>query len=397
MRSSIKDVIKNLLFSFCSYALPLATLQFVIQPLIANRLGAELNGQFLTLMSANYFLVGITALVLNTVRMLQHNEYQEKKYIGDFNLFFLVYVLFLIVLMPILFIFYTGSFNVIDIILYVAIGLLYLYHDYIFAQYRLDMKYNKILINNIVIVVGYFAGLPVFFWTGKWQFIIIVAYIFSSIYDFLNTTFLREPIRKTPLFNDTLKLVAFYTGANALSSFITYCDKLLLYPLLGGTLVSVYNTASMVGKLLMLLSSPLNSVMLGYLVKMDNFKLKVKPKVTAIIISGCIVAYMGCMIVGYPLTGFLYPGWATESQKFLPVTILASLLGLLAQTINTVAIRFLKASFQITFQLINFFVYLIICLVLLYFFSLWGFCIGVACSNLIRVIMLLWVIKKHCD
>ena len=91
MRSSIKGVIKNLLFSFFSYALPLAVLQFVIQPIVAKKLGAELNGQYLTLMSANYFLVGITASVLNTVRMLQHDLYQKENCVGDFNIFFLIF------------------------------------------------------------------------------------------------------------------------------------------------------------------------------------------------------------------------------------------------------------------------------------------------------------------
>ena len=90
MRSLLKkDIIKNLCLSFLSYAMPTVVLQFVIQPLIASRLGGELNGQYLTLMSLNYFVIGITASVLNTVRMLQQEEYGKKSLVGDFNVFFL--------------------------------------------------------------------------------------------------------------------------------------------------------------------------------------------------------------------------------------------------------------------------------------------------------------------
>lgn len=395
MRSSIKDVIKNFLFSFCSYALPLAVLQFVIQPIVANKLGAELNGQFLTLMSANYFLIGITAAVLNTVRMLQDKTYEEHGYVGDFNIFFLVYAIAMAIAMPIIFIFYTGRLDVLDILLYVLIGLLYLYHDYIFAQYRLALKYQKILVNNVCIVVGYFVGLPLFFLWGRWQIIIIVAYLFSSVYDFFNTSFLREPIRRTPLFKETRKKILFYTGSNVMSSFMTYCDKLLLYPLLGGVLVSVYTTASMVGKLLMLLSSPLNSVMLSYLVNMDSLRFKLKPKWILAFAGGCAGLYLGCLLVGYPMIHLLYPGWAAESQKFLAITVLGSLLGLIALLLNTVAIRFLHASFQIKLEAINLVVYLVCCLTLLHFFALWGFCIGVAVASLIRISILIFVLKKY--
>lgn len=395
MRSSIKGVIKNLLFSFFSYALPLAVLQFVIQPLVAKKLGAELNGQYLTLMSANYFLVGITASVLNTVRMLQHDLYQKENYVGDFNIFFLIYAVTMAVVMPLILVFYTGQFDLADVVLYVLIGLLYLYHDYIFAQYRLELNYNKILINNAIIVVGYFVGLPLFYWTGKWQLIMIVAYTFSGIYDFFNTSFLREPVRRTPFLRDTTRKIFYHTGAGVLGSFTSYCDKLLLYPLLGGALISVYNTASMVGKLLLLVSSPLSSVLLSYLVKMDTIKVKIKPRWIILAVVGLVAAYLACVLIGFPLTGFLYPDWAAESQQYLWITVLGSVVSLIGSLVGTVTVRFLDASFQLKFQAINLAIYLVLCLVLLHFFSLWGFCVGVALSSLVRVVMMLVIISRR--
>jgi hypothetical protein len=76
---SVKEIFKNLILNFFSYALPTVVLQFVVQPIIARKLGADLNGQYLTLMSLNYFMIGITAAVLNTVRMLQNEKYEQQK------------------------------------------------------------------------------------------------------------------------------------------------------------------------------------------------------------------------------------------------------------------------------------------------------------------------------
>ena len=76
-----------------SFALPTIVLQLIIQPAIANKIGAELNGQYLTLMSFNFFLIGITASVLNTVRLLQNGKYETYRYKGDFNGIYLFYVI----------------------------------------------------------------------------------------------------------------------------------------------------------------------------------------------------------------------------------------------------------------------------------------------------------------
>ena len=389
-KHSVKDVISNFVFSFFSYAMPTAVLQFVIQPLIASRLGSELNGQYLTLMSLNYLVIGVTASVLNTVRMLQDKEYAEKGLVGDFNVIYLVYSIFILIISPLGYLFYVKSFDVIDIILFTIISLLYLYHDYIFAQYRLMLKYNKILINNFIIVIGYFVGAFLFMYVfPKWQIVIIVSYLFAGIYDFCNTTFIREPIRKTALFNGTLKKVIHLTGSNLLSSMIVYCDKLILYPILGGTSVSIYNTAAIVGKILILVSAPLNSVLLSYLVKIDEVKIKIKFKHVAFALAGIAVLYFLCVIIGYPLTNLLYPEWSNISHKYIPITVGISLVGMISGLLNTYVVRFYKTSFQILIQGVNLFVYLLLSLILLKIGGLMGFCVGALIASLVTLILMI--------
>ena len=374
--------------------MPTMVLQFIIQPIIASKLGGELNGQYLTLMTLNYFFIGITASVLNTVRMLQDEEYKSKSLVGDFNVFFVIYAAILTVAMPIGFILYTKSFNIVDIVLYLVIGLLYLYHDYIFAQYRLELNYKKILINNVVLVIGYFIGLGIFFVYPKWQIVMISAYLLGGIYDFFNTTFIREPVKVTPMFRATAKKISLLTCSQALSSTITYCDKLILYPLLGGICVSIYNTAAIVGKMLILLSAPLNSVLLSYLVKEDTLKINFNKKKIIGAIGLLLLAYGACVAVGFPLTSLLYPDWASESQKYIPLTVAISGLALLSNLLNTVVIRFYKTSFQVVIQSINLAVYLGFALTFMYFWSLWGFCVGSIFAGVIKMLILLIIILK---
>lgn len=390
---SKREVIKNFVLNFLSYALPTLVLQFVVQPIIAKKLGSEANGQYLTLMSLNYFVIAVTANVLNTVRMLQDKKYKAKNIEGDFNFFFLIYSIIIVISFPLGYIFFSKSIEIIDVILYVIIGLLYLYHDYIFAQYRLQLNFKKILCNNGILIAGYLTGILVFvFVIQKWQIIIISAYLLGGIYDYFNTTFIKESVRKTTLFKETSKKIGSLTCANALSSSITYFDKLLLYPLLGGSLVSVYNTASLVGKILILVSGPLNSFVLSYLVKMNNLKTKFRLKHIIIAIFVLIIAYSGCVAIGYPLTSILYPDWASESQVLIPITVAASLFTLVGNLLNTVIIRFYKTSYQIIVQGLNLVLYILISLSLLNLGGLIGFSSGIAIVAFIKMVTLAIVI-----
>ena len=392
---SVREILKNLVLNFFSYALPTVVLQFVVQPIIARKLGADLNGQYLTLMSLNFLMIGITAAVLNTVRMLQNEKYEQLNVVGDFNLIFLIYALVLIVVMPLGYLFYVSEPSIIDAVLYVVIGLLYLYHDYIFAQYRLRMQFNKILINNGILVLGYCLGIVVFlFVCPKWQFVFIISYFLSGIYDFINTDFIKEPIVKTPLLRETVGKIGSLMVANSLNSSIAYFDKLLLYPLLGGIAVSVYSTASLVGKMLYLVSSPLTSLLLSYLVKIETFRLSAIKKHTFKIVALLIVGYIACVGIGYPLTNFLYPQWASESHVYIPITVAANLFMLVGNLINTILIRYYKTSFQMIIQAINLALYLIVSLSLMHFWGLLGFSLGVAIVAAIKMVILLVIIGR---
>ena len=242
-------------------------------------------------------------------------------------------------------------------------------------------------------VLGYVVGLLLFFHFLKWQLVFISAYIFSFVYDFSQTDFIREPVCKTPLFNDTIKLLVMLTISSILGSALTYFDKLLLYPMLGGSSVSIYNTASLIGKVLLLISAPMSSVFLSYLVQEDTIINRFRLKHYLSLVIFLILVYAICVIAGFPLTDYLYPNWSKESQQLIPITVAASLFFLLSNCINTVLIRFFKTYLQIILQGIHLAFYLGLSLIGLRFYGLLGFCVGVAASNLVRLLLVIITLR----
>lgn len=391
---SIKGIIKNLLYSFMSYAMPTAILQFLIQPILAQDLGGEVNGQYLTIMAFHYFMTGITATVLNNVRLLRQKEYDAKGVKGDFNLFLLAYAILAVIVVPIAWVIITGQINFIDAALMIMISFLYLYHDYIFAEYRLKLQYNKILINNILMSVGYGLGLLAFKLVGRWQVVFIIAYVIPTVYDLFNTTFLREPMRTTSLFGGTAKNIGILTCSNMIGTLPSYCDKFILYPSLGGASISVYNSAAIVGKLLLLVSSPMNSVLLSYLVKLEKINKKAILKRLWIVALIALVGYVACVLVGYPLTAFLYPEWKELSMPLIPITVAASMFSLIAHMLNMVVLRFYKTSYQVMISGVSLIVYVVLSVAALLLGGLVYFCIAIACANAIKAAILLFIIFK---
>lgn len=385
-----KNIFLNFIKNMISYAMPVAILQFIVQPLIAGKLGEEKNGLFLTVIALNYFITSITASILLQTRLLQNEKYDKNKFVGDYNIILIVMAIFNSFAMAIGTYLYMGTdVSLIDIVLCVIMTLLFLLHDYICVQYRVELNYSRILVSNIVLCIGYVIGIIVFLnFCSKWQLVFIIAYVLCEIYDLSVTTYIREPLKLTPLFNNTLKRYFILAGASVISYLVSYGDRLILFPLTDGTTVSIFTAAEIMGKMLMLLSTPLSGFLLSYIVKEKELKLNINLKYGVAIAAFLIVIYMLCVGISVPLLHILYPKWASRSAVYVPLVTFTSLINLISHTLNVVVIRFCHSKWQIVINATYLFVYLSLSYVLLYFYGLIGFCIG----NIIAAICKLLVI-----
>lgn len=361
-----------------AYALPVFFQQFIIYPLMAKKLGAEANGHFLAVIALNYFIINITATVLVNVRLLKGKNYEEQKIKGDFNLFLLAFAVISTAVVIGGSIFYGGgTVNLPDLLLSVAVVLLFLYHDYITVQYRAELRFTNILINNLIICGGYLVGLAVlYFVLPCWQMVFIVPYLMTMVYDLGHTNYIREPLRITPLFSDTAKQYFLLLGSSLLSTVVTYGDRLILYPLMDGASVSVFSSAQLVGKILQMISTPLSSFILAYLVRNKATQLKLRASFGLLGVGACLVLYFGCLLVSGPMIRFLYPDWASQSLQYVSLTAANGVLHMVNVLLNVLALRFCHAKWQVVKGVLYMVSYLLLSFLLLHFFDLRGFCVG---------------------
>lgn len=390
-------IITDVSYSIIAYALPTFALYFIIQPIIARHLSSEENGLFLTILSIIRYSTNILITPLATLRLLEKsNCVSDNRLELKFNHIYLVVTILGVIVTGFVIFLYTDHFDLISILLSLVFLVILFFHDYYSIIFRIIIDFKKIAIDNAFIVIGFIIGLGLFFIFKCWQIIFIIGYFFGGIYVFIQARKTLQ-IGKTSRIN-TPEINRKYielSATNTLSHSITYCDKLLIYPILGGTNVSVYNAAGVVSKVISIVSIPLRNVLLSYLV--DKKELAVKRKtyrriwlITPIVM---ILLTMVFSLFGIVLCNYLYPMFYDEAVKFIPLIVGAIVINTTAGIVNLILLQFAKTYLQTLISAIRLFLYLgfVFVFTIVMHKALWGFCwstILTACVNFIIVIVL---------
>ena len=377
-------VVKDLVLSVLAYALPAVTLTFFIQPMMARVVTDDQYGRFLTLLGVIRLLVGVFITSLANLRMLRDKEYQNEGVTGDFNRQLVLSMSLSTLILCGALVFYKST-DPWEYILCIITMLLIMAHDYYSVYYRVVIQYNKLVWDNVCIVVGYAVGLVIYMFCPIWQIVMISGYVFGMVYVLLTSPYYKETLKKTHLHKNTARQHTQIGASLLLKDSINYCDRMLIYPVLGGAQVSVYNAASVVGKAIQLVSAPAQRVILSYIVRQDALDKRNVKKLLLLGIPGFVVAYIGLYFAGQILLPIMYPQYAAAASNILWIILLSVLLNTFAGLLNTILLRFDKMSIQIAIPAARLVCYLGSTLLLVSPLGLMGFCYGFLASSLVFV------------
>lgn len=395
-----KGPIADFIYSFSAYALPTFVLQFLILPLIARRLSAEDNGLFIALFNAIRLCVSLFITPLSNLRLLKKKECsQEPKFEKGFNLLFvIVFFLSSLIVMMLALIYYDWSLNLFSVIRIFAVLLLLASHDYYSIAFRIDITYKNILIDNLMIVLGYLVGICLMLKFGYWEFIFICGYTFGLSYTLIQSKLWKAGVHCN-LPQNTVKEYSQLSISSGFNNATTYCDKLLIYPLIGGYNVSVYNAAAVVSKLMSLVSVPLNNVLLSYIVDSDKVTVaKSKRKKLLFLFLGLsAVLYGAFYVTSVVFCKILYPQYYGAALGFIPIILLAILLETFSGLFKVYLLRFENTILQVIMSGAKVFLYLLGVFVLnaVCKLGLMGFCLAILIANIVHfMIVLIFFIKN---
>lgn len=391
--NKIKNLIKNkmvqdMMLNIIGTSVPIAVLQLIVYPIVAKSLGSESYGFMLTVYSIWIMIPNSLGAVLNNVRLLHNDKYEDKNSIGDFALIHRRWACLGALIVFVVIWIYSGGFAFRHLAFGIVVSLFLITRIYLEVGFRLEFNYKKIVICNVCQSIGFLLGGVLCVMTDIWELIYLFGYGFGCIYAVLNTKLIHEKPFKTRRYNDVIKDSYNLAVSVIINSSLGYADKLVLFPLMGGTAVSIYYTATILGKISSLLTTPINGVILNYIANWKNDSKNIFGK--AFILSSIIatIGYLVTLLLGRPVIGLLFPQWVDEVMKYLPITTLAVMIGLVASVLQPFVMKFCAMKWQTIINGSAAAVYFIGALIFWKMFGLMGFCFGTVIGVIVRLVML---------
>lgn len=249
--------------------------------------------------------------------------------------------------------------------------------------YRLENRYNVIVIQNILYLSGVIAGLLLHYHINFIWFPVIIGETLAFTYSLLSYKIKKSNLGITPLFKETSKDFASFSLTSVLTNSISFIDKLLIYPLLGAASLAVYNAGSTVSRMMNLFVTPINDVILVHISKTKDTSAK---KIIGFVLWISLLLSLGIFIITIPtiyvLIYILYPQYLREIIPILlSLSIIASL-GAVTAILRSFIIRYVKAIY------LSYVITTILIIVMGYYGAIYYGIIGFAWSVVIARVLL---------
>lgn len=390
MRFSKRKVFADTLLSLFAYGIPLALLQLVILPLVAADVQSDEYGLILSLIAVLSLLPSSIGVALNNTRLLAEGRDSLSYGESPFLLAFLIFVVADSLAISILSWLFIRSFTF-SFWAMIVMAFFMLAQEYLTVSYRIDLNYKSIAINAVFLSLGYLAGYCLFTHFHEWSLIYLFGQFFSLTYILTTTKLWRVRPARTIYFKDVMKDSCILLLSSLLVRAVSYADRLLLYPILGGFYVSVYYVAALLGKLLSVVVTPINNVVLSYLAHLRNKPGRSFWLCMAISLLICLFCYVVTLFVSKPILSTLYPQYCEVAIPLVAITTATAYANVLASVANPFVLRFTEIKNQIRINGLYLLGYIIVSLSMLNFFGLLGFCLGALIAAAARLVIILLV------
>ena len=384
-----KRIATDMLINLVGTGLPLIALQLIVYPIVARTIDADAYGRMQSLISVIFLISGTIGGALSTTRLIHQYDYQEKNSIGDFSILNIASISIVAVATPIVISIYLGEIVIYELVLITLISILNYTELYFEVGLRLQLNYRKIFINKLIGAVGYLIGFFIFRVVLDWHYIFIIAYLLQTLYCMKSTNLIHEPLIRTNEFSDTARSYGSITLASAFNKSLTYFDKILLHPLMGGEAVSVYYAANIFGKLVLQVLEPITNVVLSYLSAEKKVSRSVWGLTIPIGVSFCAVMYVFCLLVSRFVLSILYPQFVDEAMKLIPISTLSLCVSSFVNIIHPLALKSIKTNRQIIISGAGLLCYVVLALTLYKPYGLMGCCIALLISYIVKLGLIL--------
>lgn len=385
-----KRIIVDMLLNIIATAIPTVVLQLILLPAVASDMPDEKYGLIITILAMINVIPGTLGNSLNNIRLVFKTD-QKEKVQGDYAVILLGMIVIDVIAVVAFSIIYRSEATLGSLLFTLLFSILWLCREYYIVAFRIEINYLYIVISNVILVAGYAIGFFLYKLSDIWQLIYIIGMLVCLVFVFRKSKLWREPVKTSPNFKKILFETVLLTLAGLFGRLTTYADKMFIYPLMGGTIVAVYNAATLFGKVVSMAITPISSVILSYLAQSKEKNNKTFGLTMAVSSIICVLGYVACIFISRPLLTLIYPQYVDAAMQYILITTGTVVLTTFVSIINPFVMKYYGMKWQLTISGVYVVLYVFLSMGLLYCFGLVGFCWGTFIANGVKILALLLV------
>ncbi len=395
MKSSLiknnSSKIKNLFLSIAATAIFNMVIQFLLYPFFERNLGTEKYGVALSILSIIAIVSGTIGVSANYSRMITSSNKSIDYTNGDYNVITLT-LSAVCGVAGVLYLRYLGISSLLPTLLFVLLIIITAFRYYSDVEYRMKADFLRYMLFYIAISVGYVLGMFVYRLTDEWMLAFLLGEVIGVAFVFFGGTIYRKDAFKTSKsFTLVCKSMGFLLFSTLIENLTLNADRLLLMVFSGGTAVTIYYTASLLGKVIAMLSVPINSIIISYLAKYEADLSKKFWSVATLAISVLgAIAFAGCTLVSPFMLKILYPDLLDEVREYIAPAILGQVFYFISGILLVILLKFRGEKKQFLFNLGYAIEFMLIVIIGTRFGGLNGFVYSALVANAIRFIAVIF-------
>ncbi|UTH12347.1 lipopolysaccharide biosynthesis protein [Macrococcoides canis] len=372
----MKSFFKDSLINIISNMIIVVAIQLIVFPTL-NKIEDKINFSNVIVMYG-YIMILSTALsnTLTSTRLISSNSINIMKRHNVFSsLFCLISIINIIITTTLLLIY--------KIDLVTSCGLL-LFSIFIFTRYYLavymreELNYIRILNVNILIFLSYLVGIYIYIRLDiNYSFVFVIGELLGLLTLMRYIYFIdRKPLNFRITFDKDIYLSYMHlTIINFIINLLNYFDRIILLPIIGPVAVNVYFIASSAGKMVSLVTTPINNVILSYIAKKEIKKemiLKILMFLTVILIPlFYVIKYSSILYIN-----IFYNNYLEQASNIISYVSVICCLSLVISIVHPFTIKIIESLLLLKLQIFYCIFYVLLSLILTPKYGLIGYCIA---------------------
>lgn len=381
-KKKIFNIASDLVFSIAGLMLMNGMLQLLINPMLKKWMGTEAFGDYQSVFAVVSIMGTTFGVAANYSRMVRAREKKDTN--GDYNIFLTVISVLCVAVAAGTLIVY-GSFNIAHFLLLTVLMIATVLRYYGDVNYRMKLNYKGFFVYYAVITAGYCLGLLLFkFISPVWMLTFLAGEVAAVLFVLFNGNIFKgkKLLTRSENFGGTMKSVGVLSTTNLLSAVAQQSDKIILGLAMGGEAVTTFYVATLLGKVISLLTTPLNGVLIGYLTKYEGkFTKKMIAVFAAVLLGLGIVALVGCFIASEIFVKLFYPDVFKDAEQYFLLASAGQVFYFISNCLMTVILRVASEKYQMYINIIYIIIYAATVIPLTLSFGLWGMTIALLITN----------------